>query len=118
MGWRWTDRLVDIRAAGRGGSGIVLGDRGVLTARHVVSDALNAPDTEPIMARIVDRRDGSVSGWVNLECVAEDDRLDLAVLEVDQEATWTPPTSERPVIVAVETVNTIDNREAAGFPDE
>ena len=117
----WDDRLAEVWAApGRAGAGVVIGTTAVLTARHVVSGAL---DGGKILSRVV--KPGAVTAnWVPMTVLAEDRDWDVALLGVDQgsgvgrggsEQEWLKPSSLSPVFVRPGTSIEHDC-EAVGFP--
>ncbi len=121
MSWLWDDRLVEVWAwPGEAGSGVATGSRGVLTARHVVAQALGDYQPRRMLARLV-RRDEARSPWVAVRVVADDPDWDLAVLEVDPDEpgpeSWAAPSSLSPTLADVGTAIEKDC-EAVGFPDE
>jgi TPR repeat protein len=119
----WDDRLAEVWAApARAGAGVVLATDVVLTARHVVSGAL---DGAPVLARIV-RPGVRVAGWMAMTVVADDEAWDVALLQVDPaaagEATrlatateWDAPRSPAPKIVRLGT-SAEPGCEVVGFP--
>ena len=117
--WLWDDRLAEIWAwPNKAGSGVAFGSGGVLTARHVVADAIENSKRGRILARLV-RRGEVTSSWVTMRLVADDREWDLAVLEIDSNApvSWAEPLSPSPVVAEVGTAVERDC-EAVGFPDE
>ena len=96
------DRLAEVWAEpGRTGSGVVLGDHGILTARHVVADARGEND---VVARVV--RPGAVTAaWTPMEIAWEDPDWDLALLVVDERGheNWSAPQSPSPSFVTLGT---------------
>lgn len=117
MGALWDDRLAEVWASpGRQGSGVVVGTRSVLTARHVVDGSGG-----DVKARSV-RRTGARPGlWVPMHVVWEDPEWDLALLTVpDGEFStvhWLVPTSSSPRIVRVGR-RAESGCETVGFPDQ
>ena len=112
----WADRLAEVWAEpGRTGSGVVLGDHGILTARHVVEDARGEND---VVARVV--RPGAVTAaWTPMEIVWEDPDWDLALLLVVDEPeheNWSTPQSPSPSFVTLGTAEEA-GCETVGFPD-
>jgi len=118
----WAERLAEVWASpGKAGSGVVVGDDGVLTARHVVAGALEGGET---LARVV--QPGPVTTpWTAMRVKWEDARWDLALLVVDSQvdggdgranATWRAPASPSPVVVRLGTAAERDC-ETVGFPD-
>lgn len=118
MGWLWDDRVVQLWAGqksgkGSGGSGVAIGKRGILTARHTVVDTDTQVWKPRILARIV--RPGLKSAWVPAAIVAEDNDWDLAVLEVAHDLRWPVLKSKSPK-VAVLDGRARHNCESVGFP--
>ena len=114
----WDDRLVEVWAQpGRAGTGVLVGETGVLTARHVVEGAIAAPGGR-LLSRVV-VPGGTVGEWVGMEVKWDDERWDVAVLAVDPDSpkadTWPVPRSEPVVIVALGS-RVEDGCEAVGFP--
>jgi TPR repeat protein len=116
----WDDRLAEVWAApGKAGSGIVVGDEGILTARHVVAGAL--PNGE-VLARVI-KPGATTAGWTPVKVLAEDQDWDLAVLAVDREganaadsrSTWRQPLSPSPVAARIGT-SAEPGCETVGFP--
>lgn len=92
----WADRLAEVWAEpGRAGSGVVLGDHGILTARHVVEDARGEND---VLARVV-RPGAETATWTRMEIAWEDPDWDLALLVVDESGReiWSAPQSPSPL---------------------
>ena len=121
MGSLWDDRLAEVWAPpGRSGAGVVLGARGVLTARHVVAGALNGAGTG-LLGRVVRRGIPGTGLWVSLQVAWEDPAWDLALLLVDNDAPgadhWLAPSSATPVLVALGGAAE-PGCEAVGFPDQ
>ena len=119
MSWLWEDRLVEVWASpGRAGAGVLFGMSGVLTARHVVDEALG--EVGRIEARVV-RRNAPPSPWTPMRVVAEDPAWDLAVLLADpsmrRTSEWAVPETLSPVVASVGTA-AVPGCEAVGFPDE
>ncbi|WAZ21296.1 bifunctional trypsin-like peptidase domain-containing/SEL1-like repeat protein [Streptomyces cinnabarinus] len=117
MGSLWDDRLAEIWAPpGRQGSGVVIGMRGVLTARHVV-----AGGADGVLARVVRRAQQRVGGWVPMRVVWEDADWDLALLVVPdgepQAHSWLVPASASPVLVRLGG-RAEPGCESIGFPDQ
>ena len=116
----WTSRLAEVWASpGHAGAGVVVGLEGVLTARHVVADAL-ADVGGRILARVVRAGEETVS-WVPMRCLWDDREWDLALLAVDHElpetAAWvTPRESSEPVVVVQLGASAEAGCEAVGFP--
>ena len=111
----WADRLAEVWAEpGRAGSGVVLGDYGILTARHVVEDARSEND---VVARVV-RPGAETATWAPMEIAWEDPDWGLALLVVAESGheIWSAPQSPSPLFV---TLGTADEAacEAVGFPD-
>ena len=117
----WDDRLAEIWAApGKAGAGVVVGAEAVLTARHVVADALDGGD---ILSRVV-RPGAATADWVPMTVLAEDQDWDTALLGVkhasgadkgSSEPKWQQPSSPSPVFVRLG--NSAEKRcEAVGFP--
>ena len=116
----WDDRLAEGWAPpGHAGSAVVVGDYGVLTARHVVAAAVNGSAAGPVLARVV--RKGVPPQWVPTRVMCDAPEWDLAVLEVDRSqpaaAAWVRPAAASPVVVVVGGTS-VDGCEAVGFPDE
>ncbi|MET0495149.1 MAG: trypsin-like peptidase domain-containing protein [Actinoplanes sp.] len=121
MSWLWDDRLAEVWASpDRAGSGVAIGDRSVLTARHVVAQAVHQSPPGRVLARIVLRNE-AVTSWVPMRIVADDLDWDLAVLTVDLDAPeageWVTPVSSSPVLAAMGTA-VEHGCEAVGFPDQ
>jgi hypothetical protein len=99
---------------------VVVGADGVLTARHVVADALaGAPPR--ILARLVRAGHGSAS-WVPMTAVWHDPGWDIALLRVDSRPTeawkWQPPEPRSaPAVVQLGT-SAEEGCEAVGFPSQ
>ena len=115
----WDDRLVEVWAApGRAGAGVLVGQIGVLTARHVLEDALARPDGGRVLARSV-RPGETVGEWVPMRVTWDEEGWDVALLEVDSESTgadrWLEPSSGPVVVVALGS-GVEDGCEAVGFP--
>jgi TPR repeat protein len=114
----WDDRLAEVWAnPGRAGAGVVVGTHGVLTARHVVAEALGAPSGR-VLSRVV--RAGSVAGkWVTMRVAWDAPEWDIALLAVEEEsqgaAEWLAPRSPRVVVVALGSASE-PGCEAVGFP--
>ncbi len=82
----WDDRLVEVWAApGRAGAGVLVGQIGVLTARHVLEDALARPDGGRVLARSVLPGE-TVGEWVPMRVRWDDEGWDVALLEVDSDS--------------------------------
>ena len=116
----WDDRLAEVWAwPGKAGSGIAVGARGVLTARHVVAEAVESFEAGRMLARLV-RRGEKSSSWVAVRTVTDDPDWDLAVLEVDladpQIEAWSPRSSS-PILATVGAAAE-DGCESVGFPDD
>ena len=112
----WDDRLAEVWAApGRAGAGVVVGAEAVLTARHLVKDALGAGR---VLARAV-RPGVMVAPWTRMRVAWQNGEWDLAVLVVDhsrkESRGWQPPRSA----VAVVRLGTAAEPgcEAVGFPE-
>ncbi|MGA5065320.1 NACHT domain-containing protein [Streptomyces exfoliatus] len=118
--WLWNDRLVEVWAwPGKAGSGVAFGARGVLTARHLVAEAVGCDEDRQVLARLI-RWDAPTPSWVRMRLVADDADWDLAILEVDVPQApnaWEPPQSSSPIIATVGT-SVEPNCEAVGFPDD
>lgn len=118
MGRLWDDRLAEVWASpGQAGSGVVVGDAAVLTARHVVAGAL---DGGRVLARVV-RPGGQVPPWSPVTIAWQDAAWDLALLELgpapdEAGSAWERPRSPVPVIVRLASSAELDC-EAVGFPD-
>jgi trypsin-like peptidase/Sel1 repeat-containing protein len=111
----WDDRLAEVWAEpGRAGSGVVVGDHGILTARHVVKDARGEND---VLARVV-CPGAETATWTPMEIAWEDPDWDLALLVVDESAheSWSAPRSPSPPFVTLGTAHEAAC-EAVGFPD-
>ncbi|MGA4792455.1 S1 family peptidase, partial [Nocardia sp. AB354] len=92
------DRVVEVWAEPhQAGAGIAIGSRGVLTARHVIADAL---PSGRILVRIVPtgRLPTSVPEFIPVAQVWDDAVWDLAVLRVD-DARWPEPGPPSPAVV-------------------
>jgi TPR repeat protein len=119
----WNDRLAEVWAAPmQAGSGVVLASELVLTARHIVSEAL---DGGAVLARIV-RPGIRVAGWMPMEVIADDAAWDIALLRVDPDAggsaarlatatAWDAPSSPEPVVVRLGS-SAEPGCEVVGFP--
>ena len=116
MGAVWGDRLTEVWASPTSaGTGLAVGTRGVLTARHLIAD-VSAGTT--IWARVVRLRK-QTGVWVEMTVAWQDPEWDLAVLEVDPEGSpgsWLTPRSSNAVVVALGT-GVEDGCESVGFPD-
>ncbi len=115
----WVDRLAEVWASpGHAGAGVVLGREGVLTARHVVADALGG-DEQRILARVV-RPGRSVAAWAPMRVEWEDGAWDLALLSLERDSaettSWEAPTSGEPVVVQLG-ASVERHCEAVGFPE-
>ncbi|MCI3152936.1 hypothetical protein ELQ39_14420 [Streptomyces sp. GB4-14] len=115
----WTDRLAEVWAPpGKAGSGVVLGEFGVLTARHVVQAVMDGSQTGQVLGRVIRR--GAPPAWAPMRLVGGDAEWDLVVLHVDQEAreatSWVRPASASPVVATVSASSEPDC-ESVGFPD-
>jgi TPR repeat protein len=115
----WGDRLAEVWASpGFAGAGVAVGEAGVLTARHVVADALNAEQGR-LLCRVV--RPGSATApWVPMRVEWEGAEWDLALLAVDPQSEgagdWLAPSSPPVVAVALGT-SAEPGCEAVGFPE-
>ena len=112
----FSDRLVEIWAEpGRAGTGVAVGGRGIVTARHVVEGALTSRDG--ILVRIVPT--GAVEAakpvWVRADCVSNEPDWDMAVLEVRDDPEWVVPHTLTPVMVALDSRPEPDCH-SVGFP--
>src|SRR4051795_4125582 len=99
----WGDRLAEVWSPpGRAGAGVVVGERGVLTARHVVEAASAGANNRPL-ARVV-RPGVAVGEWVPMTIEWSDADWDVALLSVDSAAEerqrWLVPRSDSVVVVA------------------
>jgi TPR repeat protein len=116
VGAVWGDRLAEVWASpATAGTGLVVGARGVLTARHVIA---GAAEGGAILARVV-RPHEQTGVWVPMTVAWQDPQWDLAVLEVDPEGApgdWLTPQSSNPVAVVLDTA-VEDGCESVGFPD-
>jgi Trypsin-like peptidase domain len=115
----WSDRLAEVWASpDRAGAGVVVGEDGVLTARHVVAEALENAGMR-VLARVV-RPGDSVADWAPMTVNWHDARWDLALLTRDKRSrgkgSWVPPRSSEPVVVTVG-LGVERDCEAVGFPD-
>jgi TPR repeat protein len=115
----WGDRLAEVWASpGRAGAGVIVGAAGVLTARHVVAEALGA-DGGRILSRVV-RPGLATAPWVSMRRVWDDAEWDVALLAVDQESegsdAWLVPTSGHVVVAALGS-SVEPGCEAVGFPE-
>jgi hypothetical protein len=75
-GHLFADRLVQIWAQpGKGGTGVAVGVRGILTARHIVAGGLDSADG--IRVRIVPTGtvEASKPVWVRADCLISGTRL-------------------------------------------
>ena len=115
----WTGRLAEVWASpGHAGAGVVVGREGVLTARHVLADALT-DDGGRILARVV-RAGEQTAGWVPMKCPWNDQKWDLALLTVDHELPEDPKwvalrEGTEPVVVQLG-ASAERGCEAVGFP--
>ena len=114
----WSDRLAEVWAPpGRAGAGVVVGERGVLTARHVIEKTLAGEGGSP-RARVV-RPGVGVGDWLPMAVIWEDEGWDVALLSVDSRSAhadrWLAPDSPPAVIVALG-VSAEAACEAVGFP--
>jgi tetratricopeptide (TPR) repeat protein len=109
-------KLVQVRAAGGGGSGWAIGTRGVLTAGHVVAQR---PDDE--VAWCVAVLDPTSTAPVfECEVAWQDPDRDLAILRVvreDQLAAWASAVGRAGPVVLTEPGNLAVEAEAVGYPD-
>ena len=118
----WDDRLVEVWASpGKAGTGVAIGDVGVLTARHLVADAFRGGE---VLARVV-RPHQLTAPWTAMRVGWEEAGWDIALLLVgDQVALgdgstggkWQMPTSGFPGLVRLGTAHEKEC-EAVGFPD-
>jgi len=113
----WGDRLAEVWAApGRAGAGLVVGSTGVLTARHLVADALA---DGRIRARVV-RPGFATAAWVPMRDVWDSAEWDIALLTVEDTSVnardWLAPTSP-PVVVARLGTSKVSDCDAVGFPE-
>ena len=77
----WSDRLAEVWAPpGKAGTGFVLGDDTVVTARHLLAGA-SAGD--PVLARVVRPGELVAAGWVPMQVAADDEAWDIAILRPD-----------------------------------
>jgi Trypsin-like peptidase domain len=114
----WADRLAEVWAdPGRAGAGVVVGMRGVLTSRHVISAALDGEGGR-VLARVV-RPGAEVARWVPMRPVWDSTDWDVALLAVDERAAgageWVEPASAH-VVVASVAARSEPGCEAVGFP--
>ena len=113
----WDDRLAEVWAApGKAGAGVVIGTGTVLTARHLLADAVRGGD---IRARVV-RPGVSTGEWFPMELLAEDVAWDVAVLRAAPVSgqgppRWLWPSSSSPKFVRLGTAAEL-GCEAVGFP--
>src|ERR1700747_242408 len=103
----WDDRLAEVWAPpGLAGAGVVGGASSVLTARHVIENALTERPAGHLQARVV-RPNGPVGPWARMVVSWSDLHWDLALLSVDAtDATseqWLAPQSSDPVVVTLTT---------------
>src|ERR1039457_1834752 len=100
MGAVWGDRLTEVwTSPTSAGTGLALGTQGVLTARHLITDASAG---KKVWARIV-RTHKQTGVWVEMTVAWQDPKWDLAVLEVDPQGSpgaWLTPRSANAVVVA------------------
>jgi hypothetical protein len=97
----FADRLVEVWAApGQPGAGVAVGDRGILTARHVIAAALDS--NGKILVRIVPTGVAETAAplWGAATLVWDDEMWDLAVLEAIDDG-WVTPHSANPAFVAL-----------------
>jgi TPR repeat protein len=107
------DRLAEVWAdPGKAGSGLVMGERGVLTARHVIEGAV---DGKLPKARVV-QAGFETHAWSDARVVWEDRAWDLALLVVDEAQQWSAPETLAAPIVALGSAAE-RNCEVVGFPD-
>ena len=95
-GGLFADRLVQIWAEpGKIGTGVAVGARGILTARHIVEGALNSADG--IQVRIVPTGavETSEPVWVHADCVCDNADWDAAVLQARDDTGWVTPQIKR-----------------------
>ena len=115
----WDDRLAEVWASpGFAGAGVVVGTTGVLTARHVVAEAIAAPEGR-VLARVV--RPGLATGeWVPMRPAWEAAEWDVALLVVgtapEDAQMWQAPASPA-VVVAALGASAEPGCEAVGFPE-
>jgi TPR repeat protein len=119
MSWIWTDRLVEVWAPpGLSGAGVLVGQRSVLTARHVVERCAAEAAKGRLQARVV-RPNEAPGEWVPMLLSWSDPDWDLALLSVDPDDSgvgrWLTPQSRDPVIVAL-SPQAVGDCEAVGFP--
>jgi Trypsin-like peptidase domain len=121
LGSLWVDRLAEVWASpGYAGAGVVVGADAVLTARHVVADALG-DSAARLLARVV-RPGCSVAGWAPMQSVWDDEGWDLALLSLDGASpdarAWEGPQSSASRIVVVDLgTMAAPDCEAVGFPE-
>jgi tetratricopeptide (TPR) repeat protein len=111
----WADRLAEVWAApGRAAAGVVIGDIGVLTARHVID---GIPPGGQVLARVV-QPGVSTAPWVPMRIAFASVDWDISVLIVDAasgQGTWAFPRSASPVFVRLGKTAERDC-ETVGFP--
>jgi KAP family P-loop domain/Trypsin-like peptidase domain len=107
-------RLVKVRAGGRG-AGWAIGDRGVLTARHVVAPFLQGQADRCLVVP------GPAPGAAVFDCAVawEDESRDLALLAVKegQVSDWVAAVGPGPGPVLAEPGTAGVSAEAVGYPD-
>ena len=116
-GGLFADRLVQIWAEpGKIGTGVAVGARGILTARHIVEGALNSADG--IQVRIVPTGavETSEPVWVHADCVCDNADWDAAVLQARDDTGWVTPQTKTPVLVALDS-RPVPDCHCVGFPD-
>ena len=99
----FADRLAEIWAEpGKAGTGVAVGARGILTARHTVEGALNSADG--IQVRIVPTGavETSKPVWVYADCVWSEPDWDAALLQARDHPGWVRPQTRTPVLVALD----------------
>ena len=115
----WSSRLAEVWSSpGHAGAGVVVGLKGVLTARHVVAGALGEKGGRTL-ARAV-RAGEKTASWVPMICLWDDPEWDLALLSVDPDTSgagaWVAPgESSEPVVVRLGG-SAEAGCEAIGFP--
>ncbi|KJF19034.1 trypsin-like peptidase domain-containing protein [Acidithrix ferrooxidans] len=125
----WNDRLAQVWAGShkprakvladepqsQAGTGVIIGDDGVLTARHVIAGALNGGT---ILARMV-KQGATTSSWATMKVISHDLDWDLALLQVDDPKSdnqWQKPNSPSPQVVMLDG-DAEHNCEVLGFPE-
>jgi hypothetical protein len=121
----WNDRLAEIWAPpstsspGVSGSGIVIGLRGVLTARHVIKSVASGESRDSVWARVRLPEPRAEQTWVPMSIAYEDKAWDLAVLQVQNDTpeagAWVQPASKSPVAITTDG-SCLFNCESVGFP--